>query len=80
MVLSSKPLESDLITPDGGEADIEPLGAKGVPMIGLDPDSQHYFDHHRSTKDTLDKVNLRELEVGAMAMAALAYQIAQNGL
>jgi carboxypeptidase Q len=75
-----QPLEADRLTPGGGEADIEPLGAKGVPLIGLQPESQRYFDYHHSIKDTLDKVNPRELEIGAIAMATLAFQIAQHGL
>jgi carboxypeptidase Q len=75
-----KPLEADRITEGGPDTDIAPLGARGVPLISLEPESQRYFDYHHSVKDTLDTVNPRELEIGAIAMATLALQIAQQGL
>lgn len=59
----------------GGGADIGPLAALGTEMVGLQPDGQRYFDYHHAANDTIDKVNPRELEMGAMAMAALAWQM-----
>lgn len=44
------------------------------------PDSQRYFDYHHSTIDTMDKVNPRELELGAAAMASLVYLVDRHGL
>ena len=38
-----------------------------VPCIGLGVDSQRYFDVHHAASDTFDKVNRRELELGAAA-------------
>jgi hypothetical protein len=64
----------------GGGADIGPLGALGVPMIGYLPDSQRYFDYHHTPVDTIDKVSPRELELGAAAMAALVFMIDRYGL
>jgi carboxypeptidase Q len=61
-------------------ADISPMVATGVPGFGLDPENHRYFDYHHSDKDTPDKVNPRELEMGAIAEALLAYLIAQEGL
>jgi Zn-dependent M28 family amino/carboxypeptidase len=61
-------------------ADISPMVAAGVPGFGLDPENHRYFDYHHSDKDTPDKVNPRELEMGAVAEALLAYMIAQEGL
>ncbi len=60
--------------------DISPMVATGVPGFGLDPENHRYFDYHHSDKDTPDKVNPRELEMGAIAEALLAYIIAQEGL
>lgn len=59
----------------GGGADISPLKEQGVPLMELMPDSQRYFDYHHTADDTFDKVNKRELELGAAAMAALIYLI-----
>jgi carboxypeptidase Q len=71
---------ADQISRGGGGADISPLASAGVPQIGLIPENQRYFDYHHSDKDTIDKVNPRELELGAIAMAVLSYEIAQEGL
>ncbi len=64
----------------GGGADIEPLAPLGAALFGLEPENQRYFDYHHSRKDTLDKVNPRELEFGAMAMGMLAWLISEEGL
>lgn len=64
----------------GGGADIGPLAPLGVPLIGYLPDSQRYFDYHHTKEDTFDKVNKRELEMGAAAMTALVYLLDKYGL
>jgi hypothetical protein len=46
----------------------------------LNVESHRYFDYHHSESDTLDKVNERELELGAAAVALLAYLIAEEGI
>jgi Zn-dependent M28 family amino/carboxypeptidase len=71
---------ADKIAPGGADADVEPLIAKGAVGIGLIPESQRYFDYHHSHSDTIDKVNPRELELGAIAMSILLYVIAQEGV
>ncbi len=68
------------IRPGGGGVDIAPLGQQGTLLIGLVPDSQRYFDVHHSGKDVIDTVNPRELELGAIAMAVLAYILAEEGV
>ncbi|MES1227229.1 MAG: M20/M25/M40 family metallo-hydrolase, partial [Armatimonadota bacterium] len=52
----------------GGEggADVDGLADVHAVVFGLAPESQRYFDYHHSDKDTIDKVNPRELELGAM--------------
>ena len=59
-------------------ADISPMAQDGVPLVGLYPDPQRYFDLHHSRRDTLEMVNRRELELGAAAMAALLYLVADR--
>ena len=66
------------IIKDGGCADISPLKPQGTTLIGLRCDSQRYFDYHHSAADTFDKVNKRELHLGAAAMASLVYLLDTN--
>jgi carboxypeptidase Q len=67
-------------TQEGGGADIGPLASQGVALFGFLPDSQRYFDYHHTQEDTFEKVNKRELELGAASMAALIYLIDTYGL
>jgi len=63
-----------------GGADISPLEEQGVPVMGLVVDSQRYFELHHANSDTFDKVNKRELQLGAAAMSALIYLLSFHGL
>lgn len=65
---------------EGGGADIGPLAPQGVPLLGLLPDSQRYFSYHHTPEDTIDKVDRRELALGAAAMAAMVYLVDRHGL
>jgi len=57
----------------GSGADISPLKGENVTLVGYRPDSQRYFDYHHTSRDTFDKVNKRELELGSASMASLVY-------
>ena len=59
-------------------ADISPLHDMGIPTAELAPDSQRYFDIHHTEEDTFDKVNRRELLLGATAMTQIIYMIDKN--
>ncbi len=54
-------------------ADINPLKSETISLSGYRPDSQRYFDYHHAASDTFDKVNKRELALGAAAMTSLVY-------
>ncbi len=54
-------------------SDIGPLKSETITLIGYRPDSQRYFNYHHAANDTFDKVNKRELELGAASMASLVY-------
>lgn len=56
---------------DEGGTDIGPLKKQGVPLAGLLPDPQRYFDLHHSRNDVFEAVSHRELKLGAVTMAAL---------
>jgi hypothetical protein len=64
----------------GGGSDIGPLAPIGAALFGFDPENQRYFDYHHSDKDTIDKVNPRELELGAMSLALLAWLLSEHGV
>lgn len=60
----------------GGGADISPLNpALNTPLAGLSPDPQRYFDFHHARNDVFENVHKRELELGAVNMAALIYLV-----
>ncbi len=65
----------------GGGADIGPLKqAFNTPLASLNPDSQRYFDIHHARNDNLEAVNKRELDLGAVNMAAIIYLVDKYGL
>jgi carboxypeptidase Q len=64
----------------GGGSDVSPMGPVLGSVVGeLRPDSQRYFDIHHSRADVLENVNKRELELGALNMAALIYLVDKYG-
>lgn len=76
-----KPYGTDFLQAGGGGADIGPLNRTfGTPIAGLMPDSQRYFDIHHARSDVFENVNKRELNLGAVNMAALIYLVDQYGL
>ena len=69
------------INAGGGGADIGPLNRLlKTPVAELQPDSQRYFDYHHARNDVFENVNKRELDLGAVNMAALIYLIDKYGL
>jgi carboxypeptidase Q len=69
------PYGIDFVSKEGSGADISPLRPQKVLLIGFRPDSQRYFDYHHAASDTFDKVNKRELLMGASAITSLIYLI-----
>jgi carboxypeptidase Q len=66
---------------EGGGADIGPLHKSlQTPVLELSPDPQRYFDLHHTANDVFEQVNRRELSMGALSLAAMAYMIAEYGL
>jgi hypothetical protein len=75
-----KELDAANIFQGGGGPDISPLNELGTVTIGLMVDYHRYFDYHHSANDVFDAVNERELELGAAAMAILAFVLAEEGI
>lgn len=62
-----------------GGVDINKLKDQHVTLMGYVPESQRYFDYHHTANDTFDKINRRELSLGAASMATLIYLIDKYG-
>jgi hypothetical protein len=75
-----KPYSIEYIKQGGGGTDIGPLKKNGCVQMGYIPDSQRYFDYHHTSIDTFDKINKRELELGAAAISSLLYIISEHGI
>ncbi len=63
----------------GSGADISRI-KNSKALIGYVPDDARYFDLHHSDNDVFEEVNPREMQLGAAAMAILAYLISEVGL
>ncbi len=63
-----------------GGVDIGPLKKyyPNIPLIGLVPNSEKYFDYHHADTDVFEAVNPKELQKGAEAMAILARLLDQE--
>lgn len=64
----------------GSGADIGGLKSQKGLLLGLQPDTQRYFDYHHTAADVFEAVNKRELELGAAAMTTMVYLIDLHGL
>jgi len=75
-----EPYNLHIFARGGGGADIGPLKQDDNVLLGLRPDSQRYFDYHHTSIDTFDKINKRELELGAASMASIIYLFDTYGI
>lgn len=68
-------------TREEGGSDISPIHEKlKVPVAGLIPDTQRYFDLHHTNNDVFENVNHRELKLGAAVLAQFIWLISEHGL
>lgn len=74
-----KPFGVERFQAGGADADNGPLAEVGAILISLEPENQRYFDYHHSRNDTIDKVNARELEMGAITFASLVWLLSERG-
>ena len=68
---------ADSVVKGGGEADIGPLLAAGVPGAGLEVDGTRYFWFHHTNADTPDKLDPRDVARCVATMAVYAYVLAE---
>lgn len=74
-----QPIAADTLGngPEAG-ADIRVLTDKGVPGFTPTQDSRFYFNYHHTAADTVDKINVRELNENAAVMTVLSYALAES--
>ncbi len=75
-----EPYGIHFIKKGGSGVDIHPLKKLGIPLMGYRTDTQRYMDIHHSAADTMDKVSLRELQLGSGCMAAMIYLADRHGI
>ena len=61
-------------------SDVGYLKESGTPLAGLNPDDQRYFYIHHAASDVFENVDIREMKMGAINMAALIYLVDKYGL
>jgi carboxypeptidase Q len=59
-------------------SDVGQLKDTGAALIGLSVEGSRYFDYHHSEADTLDKVDPKDLELDAAALAVMAFVLAED--
>jgi len=75
------PYYGDRFEKGGDGADISPLKETfKIPIAGLTPDSQRYFYIHHAATDVFENVDIREMKLGTINMAALIYLVDKYGL
>jgi hypothetical protein len=62
------------------QSDGAPFVLAGIPTLDLNADDTAYEDIHHKATDTMERVDARQLAVGAAAIAATAYAIADAPL
>jgi hypothetical protein len=71
-----KRIDAGKIQSGESEADVEPLLADGVPVLGQRTVMTHYWDYHHTQADTFDKIVPDEFRRCTAAMAVMAYMLA----
>jgi len=82
-----RPLVDALLAPTGGiafdssmqyafQSDGAPFIRAGIPVLDLNADDSKYEDIHHKDTDTIERVDARNLAIGAAAVAATAFAIA----
>jgi len=71
-----KRIGADRVQGGESEADVEPLLAAGVPVLGLRTTMEHYWDYHHTQADTFDKIVPEDFRRCVATFAVMAYALA----
>ena len=75
------PYYGDRFEPGESGSDVGYLKELHTPLLaGLNTDSQRYFYIHHAATDVFENVDIREMKLGAVNMAALVYLVDKYGL
>ncbi|SDH19034.1 M20/M25/M40 family metallo-hydrolase [Chitinophaga filiformis] len=74
------PYKADDIQPQQRGVDLVPMKGMAKALLSLDCDDSRLFYIHHSALDTYDKINPREVAMGAGAMAAMTALLCKYGL
>jgi len=71
-----EPLGAGTLEPGGSGVDVGPMVQAGVPGIGIEHDTTHYWDVHHSKADTFDKINKDDLARNSAIVAITTFLLA----
>lgn len=71
-----EPLGAGRLEPGGSGVDVGPMVQAGVPGIGIEHDTTHYWDVHHSKADTFDKINKDDLARNSAIVAITTFLLA----
>jgi hypothetical protein len=71
-----EPLEAGRLVLGHGGVDIEPSVMVGVPGLGMNHDTAHYWEVHHSKADTFDKINKDDLIRNGAILAVTVFGLA----
>lgn len=71
-------LPVDVASEEMAGADLIPLQAAGVPVLGIHQDVSDYFEWHHTAGDTFDKIDAHDLALATAAWASLAWSLATS--
>lgn len=75
-----RPYKADALELHQRGVDLVPMKGQARALLSLDCDDSRLFDIHHSKLDTYDKINPREVAMGAGAMLAMVALISKYGL
>jgi len=66
------------VSSDEAGADLIPLQAAGVPVLGVNQDMSSYFDWHHTAADTVDKIDPVDLALVVATFSVLTQALAET--
>ena len=70
------PLDATRMEMGGSGTDVGPIVSEGVPGIGVNHDTTHYWEVHHTKADTFEKINKLDMQKNIAAVGILAYVLA----